>query len=117
VGTRVRRSRGVGVRSIGVFEGKKLLQLGIAKRDIPTEGVVWATQELVEDRWHSIGDREKESPESIDIRIRDPANSEIPIEVTGSGKDNSHVCIGVSAYRVSGVGKSKCLISRVAKSR
>jgi hypothetical protein len=117
VGTRVRRSKGVGVRRIGVFEGKKLLQLGIAKRDIPTEGLCGPQQELVEDRWHHIGDREKESPESIDIRIRDPANPEIPIEVTGSGKVEPHVCIGVSSRRISGVGKSKCLISRVAISR
>jgi hypothetical protein len=71
----------------------------------------------VEDRWHSIGDREKVSPESFGIRIRDPANSEIPIEVTGCGKVNSHVRIGDSAHRVSGVGDSKCMTSRVAKSR
>jgi hypothetical protein len=60
----------------------------------------------VEDRWHSIGDREKVSPESFGIRIRDPANSEIPIEVTGVER-STHTCIGVSAHRVSGVGKFK----------
>jgi hypothetical protein len=36
---------------------------------------------------YHIGDREKASPKSIDIRIRDPANSEIPIEVTRGGKN------------------------------
>jgi hypothetical protein len=30
----------------------------------------------VEGRWHSIEDRGKESPKSIDIRIRDPTKSE-----------------------------------------
>jgi hypothetical protein len=55
----------------------------------------------VEDRWHSIGDREKVSPESFDIRIRDPANSEIPIEVTGVEKSTPHVyrSFGTSEYR------------------
>jgi hypothetical protein len=48
------------------------------------KGCVGPQQEIVDDRWHSIGDREKESPESIDIRIRDPANSKVPIEVAGS---------------------------------
>jgi hypothetical protein len=42
-----------------------------------------ATTGVVEDRWRNIGDRGKESPESIDIRIRDPVNPEILIEVTG----------------------------------
>jgi hypothetical protein len=60
---------------------------------------------------------EKVSPESIDIRIHDPMNFEIPIEVTGGEKVNSRVCIRVSSRRVSGVGKSQCLISRVEKSR
>jgi hypothetical protein len=63
---------------------------------------VWATTGVSGGQVaYHIGDREKESPESIDIRIRDPANSEIPIEVTGGGKVNSHVCIGVSSRRVS----------------
>jgi hypothetical protein len=66
---------------------------------------------------YHIGDREKESPESIDIRIRDPANPEIPIEVMGGGKVNSHVCVGTSVHRVSGVGKSSGSTSRVAISR
>jgi hypothetical protein len=66
---------------------------------------------------YHIGDREKASPESIDISIRNPVNSEIPIEVTGGGKVNSCVCVGVSSRQVSEVGKSQCLISRVAKSR
>jgi hypothetical protein len=55
---------------------------------------------------YHIGDREKESPESIDIRIHDPMNPEIPIEVTEGGKVNSHMCIGVSSRQVLGVGKS-----------
>jgi hypothetical protein len=56
----------------------------------------------------SYQDREKGSPESIDIRIRDLANPEIPIEVTGGGKVNPHVCIGVSAHQGSEVGDSIC---------
>jgi len=55
---------------------------------------------------YHIRDWEKESPESIDIHICDPANPEIPIEVTGSGKVNSHMCISVSMYRASGVEKT-----------
>jgi hypothetical protein len=55
---------------------------------------------------YHIGDREKESPESIDITIRDPANSEIPIEATGGGKVNLHVRVRVSSRRVSGVDES-----------
>jgi hypothetical protein len=90
----------------GISRDRELLQLGIAKRDIPT-GELCGPQGVSGGQVaYHIGDREKESPESIDIRIRDPANSEIPIEVTGGGKVNSHVCIGVSAHRVSGVGKS-----------
>jgi hypothetical protein len=117
VGTRVRRSKGSrGSRYRGP-EDRILRQFGIAIRDIPTGELCGPQQELVEDRWHHIGDREKASPESFDIRIRDPANSEIPIEVTGGGKVKPHVCIGVSSRRVSGVGKSKCSISRVAISR
>jgi hypothetical protein len=57
---------------------------------------------------YHIGDREKVSPESFGIRIRDPANSEIPIEVTGGGKVNPHVCIGVSAHRGSEFRNSIC---------
>jgi hypothetical protein len=49
--TRVQRFRGVGVQSIGDFEGRKLLQLEIAKHDIPTEELCGPQQELVEDRW------------------------------------------------------------------
>jgi hypothetical protein len=67
---------------------------------------------------YHIGDREKESPESIDIRIRYPANSEISIEVTGGGKVNSHVCIGVSSHvRYQKSTNHSASISRVAKSR
>ena len=40
--------------------------------------------ELAEDRWHELLEfREKEIPETIDIRIHDPTKSEILIEVTG----------------------------------
>jgi hypothetical protein len=68
----------------------------------------------VEDRWHTVSEFEgKYSPETLDIRIRDPVKPEIPIEVTGSGKVNSHMYVGVSAYRASGVGKTSCLVSRV----
>jgi hypothetical protein len=35
---------------------------------------------------YHIGDREKASLKSIDIRIRNPMNSKIPIEVTGEEK-------------------------------
>jgi hypothetical protein len=35
---------------------------------------------IVEYRWHSVRDREKVSLESFGNRIRDPSNSEIPIE-------------------------------------
>jgi hypothetical protein len=61
----------------------------------------------VEYMWYNIGDLEKVRPKSFGIRICDPANPKIPIEVTGSGKFNSHVCVGVSAHQVSGVGKLK----------
>jgi hypothetical protein len=73
------------------------------KRDIPTEELCGPRYELVEDRCHPIGDREKESPKSISIRIRDPVNSEIPIEVKGV-KVTTRMCVGVSSHRVSGVG-------------
>jgi hypothetical protein len=39
---------------------------------------VWATTGVSVDRWRSIGDREKEGPKSIDVRIRDPVNSKVP---------------------------------------
>jgi hypothetical protein len=78
---------------------------------------VWALVKLVEDMWHSIGDRGKASPESFDVRIRDPASSETPIEVTGCGKVNSYVRIEDLVYRVSGVKNSKGMTSRVVKSR
>jgi hypothetical protein len=72
----------------------------------------------VEDRWHLIsGIGGKESSESIDIRIHDPMKSDISIEVTGSRKVNSHVYVEVSAYRASGIRKTSCLTSRVAKPR
>jgi hypothetical protein len=60
---------------------------------------------------YHIGDREKSSPESINNRIRYPANSEILIEVTGGGKVNSRMCIRVLSCQVSEVGKSQCSIS------
>ena len=64
---------------------------------------------------YHIGDREKSSPESIKNRIRYPVNFEILIEVTGGGKVNSRMCVKVFSCRVSGVGKSRCSISRVTK--
>jgi hypothetical protein len=68
---------------------------------------VWATVRVSGGQVaYHIGDREKVSPESFGIRIRDPTNSEIPTEVTGGGKVNPHVCIGVSAHRGSEVGNS-----------
>jgi hypothetical protein len=60
---------------------------------------------------HRIGIREKESPETFGFRICDLAKPEIPIEVTGREKVNSHVCIRVSVYWVSGVGKTRYLVS------
>jgi hypothetical protein len=77
---------------------------------------VGSQQEIVENRWHSIGDREKVSPKSFVIRIHDPTNSKTPIDVTGCGKVNSNMHIGDSAHRVSGVGDSKYMTSQVAKS-
>jgi hypothetical protein len=69
--------------------------------------VVWATAGVSGGQVaYHIGDQKKTSPKSIDIRIRDPANFEIPIEVTGGEKVNSRVCIGVLSRRVSGVDKS-----------
>lgn len=67
--------------------------------------------ELVEDRWHSFGDWEKVSLESFGIRIRNSVNSKVPIEVTGCGRVNSHVCIEDSVHRVSRVDNSKCMTS------
>jgi hypothetical protein len=88
------------------------------KHDIPTEGLCGAIARVSGRQVaHHIGDQEKESPESIDIRICDLANSEIPIEATGGGKVKPHVCIGVSSRRISGVGELKCSISRVAISK
>jgi hypothetical protein len=84
VGTRVRRFQEVRIQSIGDFRGKKLLQLGIAKRDIPTGKDSGATGVRGGQVVYHIGDREKESPESIDIRICDSANPEILIGVTES---------------------------------
>jgi hypothetical protein len=63
-----------------------------------------------------IGDREKVSPKSFGIRIRDPANSEFPIEGQKVEKSNPHVYrgIGTSGF---GVWKFRLLTSRVAISR
>jgi hypothetical protein len=107
-GTRVRRSRGVGVRGIGDFEGKKLLQIGIVKHDIPMEELCGPQQELVEDRCRPYRGSGKGKSESIDIRIRDPVNPKIMIEVTGGGKVNPHDvhrCIGISK---SGISEASC---------
>jgi hypothetical protein len=75
--TRVKRSKEVGVWRIGVLENREILLLGIAIHDIPTGELHGTTRLRVEDRWHSIGDREKESPKSIDIRARNPMNFEV----------------------------------------
>jgi hypothetical protein len=81
------------------------LHVGIAIHDILTEGSCGPHLELVGDRWRNIGDQEKGSPESFDIRIRDPANPEMT-EATEGGRVYPHVCIGVSAHRGSEVGDS-----------
>jgi hypothetical protein len=52
---------------------------------------------------------------NIDIRIRDPAKSEIPIEDEGKLKGQLATCIGVLVYRASGVRELSCLASRVAE--
>jgi hypothetical protein len=71
--------RGSRNQRIRVSENRILRQLGITIRDIPMGESCGPQQEIVEDRWHShIGDREKVSPESFDIQIRDPASFEIP---------------------------------------
>jgi hypothetical protein len=111
---RVRRSRGVGVRHIGVFGGKKLLQVEIAIRDIPTEGSCGPHPELVGDRWWNIGDQEKGSPESFDIRIRDPANPKIPTGNDGRWKSLS-TCVPWS-IDTSGVRKLEIPLVNIASS-
>jgi len=102
----VRRPRGVGVQHIGVFGGKKLLQVEIAIRDIPTEGSCGPHPELVGDRWWNIMDWEEGSLESFDIRIHDPANPKIPTEATEGGRVYPPVCIGASVHQGSEVGDS-----------
>jgi hypothetical protein len=102
---KIQRSRGSAYRG---FEDVIHRQFGIAIRDISTGELCGPQPELVEDRWHRIGDRGKVRPETFGIRIRDPANSEILIEVTGVGKVNPHVCIGGSAHRGSEFRNSIC---------
>jgi hypothetical protein len=51
---------------------------------------------------------EKGSPESFDIRIRDPVNPEILTEATEGGRVYPHVCLGASGHRGSEVGDSIC---------
>jgi hypothetical protein len=75
---RVKRSRRVGVQHIGGFEDEIHRQFGIAIRDIPMGELCGPQQEIVEDRWHSIGDQEKVRPETFGIKIHDPVNSEVP---------------------------------------
>jgi hypothetical protein len=60
-GTRVNRSRRVGVRGIGVSGSKKLPHIGIAIRDIPTGEPCGPPREIVEDRCYHIGVRDLES--------------------------------------------------------
>jgi hypothetical protein len=61
---------------------------------------------------YHIRNRRKVRLETFVIRIRDPANAEIPIEVTGGGKVTPHVCVGVSAYRESGISEVSCFRHR-----
>jgi hypothetical protein len=68
------------------------------------------------DRWHTISEFHGKKSRNICIRIRDTAKSEIPTEVKAL-KSQTRECIGVSAYRDSGVGKTSCSTSRVPKSR
>jgi hypothetical protein len=54
----------------------------IAIRDIPTvKEIVWGHRGSVVDRWHTLSGFRGEKSRNIDIRIRDPAKSEIPMEV------------------------------------
>jgi hypothetical protein len=71
---------------------------------------MWATGSQWRTGGTHIGDREKASPESVDIRIRDPTNREIPIEATGA-EETARTCVGGSSRRVSEVEQSRCLIS------
>jgi hypothetical protein len=111
--TRVRRSRGVEVQRIGVSEDGKHLPLGIAKRDIPTEGSCGPQSGLVEDRWYRIRNQKKGSPKSFDIRIRDPANPEIPTEATEGGRVKS---TRVSEHRHIGIRRSEFQFVDIASS-
>jgi hypothetical protein len=98
---------GVGVWSIGVYEGKKPLQLGVTKHDIPMEGLCGAATGVSGGQVaRHIGDREKVRTETFAVRICDPANPEILIKAMGGEKVNSHVHVGVSSRRLSGIGKS-----------
>jgi hypothetical protein len=66
---RVRRSLGVKDRRIRVFEGVKLLHVGITKCDTPaSSNIAWATQESVEDRWQV---KDREPLENQDLRSRE----------------------------------------------
>jgi hypothetical protein len=66
---------------------------------------MWATTRVIGGQVaYYIENRRKVRLETFFIRIRDLAKSEIPTEVTGGGKVNQHMCIGVSAHRGSEVG-------------
>jgi hypothetical protein len=70
----------------------------------------------VVDRWHTLsGFRRREVPKHMhqDSRYCELRNADGVKDVEKSTRE----CIGVSAYRDSGVGKVSCLTSRVAKSR
>jgi hypothetical protein len=99
------------------FREQRNLVVWNRETQYPDGRVVGPQHDLVEDRWHSIRDREKVRPETFGIRIRDPTNPEILTEVTGGEKVKPHVCIEVLSCRVSEVGKSKFSISRVVISR
>jgi hypothetical protein len=98
---------GVGVWSIGVYEGKKPLQLGVAKCDILMEGLCGAAVGVSGGQVaRHIGDQEKVRTETFGVRIRDPTDLEILIKATGGEKVNSHVRVRVSSRKLSGVEKS-----------
>jgi len=60
-GTRVNRSRRVGVRGIRVSGGKKISHIGIAIRDIPTGEPCGPQWEIVEQRCYHIGVQDLEN--------------------------------------------------------
>ena len=68
--THVKGFQGVRIQSIGDFEGKKTLQLGIAIREIPTGELCGTQLKLVEDRCQGSG-KSQEIGESKFLRSKD----------------------------------------------